>query len=157
MVSLAYFTKDAINILRVTKNADKAHTILLVDDEDLNLRVLVELLEDDYHVLTASDGNKALDLVKNDPNPERIHLIISEQRMSNMTGVEFLKQTIPIIPKTIRMIFTGFFEVDSILNAVNEGKVYKFLAKPLDPEDMLVAIKEALEVYDSRQKQLIGA
>ncbi len=149
-----HLTKEAIKKANAARKADKEHTILLVDDEEANLRTLVDLLEDDYHLLVANSGYEALDLIKNDPNPERIHLIISDQRMPRMTGVEFLKQTIPIIPKTIRMILTGFIDLDATLSAINEGKIYKFFTKPLEPQDMLITIKRALDVYNLEKKMI---
>src|SRR5687767_1571544 len=117
------------------KIPDKKHTLLLVDDEDANLCLLENLLEEDYNLLKANDGNKALELLQKDPNPQRISLIITDQKMPKMSGVEFLKETINILPNSIRMILTGFSDIDAIINAINEGKVYKYLTKPIEPKD----------------------
>ncbi len=126
----------------------KKYTILLVDDEEENLQLVASILKPHYHILTASDGQAALDLIKNDANPSRIQCIIADQRMPQMTGVELLKQTILLIPKTIRMILTAYKEVDVILEAVNEGHVYKFLTKPIDSVDLEITVKRALEAYE---------
>ncbi len=142
---MAYLTKETIKKAQTAETSDKKYTILLVDDEDLNLLSLVELLEEDYQLLTANDGEEALELVKNSSEP--IHLIITDQRMPNMTGVEFLKQTLPLIPQTVRIILTAFTDVNVIVDSINEGNVYKFMIKPFEPKDMVVTIKRALEAY----------
>ncbi len=142
---MAYLTKESIKKTKAMERNNKQYTILLVDDEERNLRALVGLLEDDYNLLTATDGEEALDLVK--IASEQIHLIISDQRMPNMTGVEFLKQTMPFIPETVRIILTGFTDVNVIIDSINEGHVYKFMIKPFEPKDMQVTIKRALEAY----------
>jgi len=133
----------------------KKHTILLVDDEKDNLTWMANLLSTEYDVLIAKDGQGALKLIQNDENPERIHLILSDQRMPQMTGVEFLKRTIPIIPKTIRMIVTGFTDFDSIVKSINDGQVYKFLSKPIDVQELSIAVKRALEVYELEAQNVL--
>jgi two-component system sensor histidine kinase/response regulator len=128
--------------------AEKKYTLLLVDDEAANLRFLEGLLEEDYNILTATNGHDALELLLKDPEPQRISLIITDQRMPKMTGVEFLKETINIIPNSIRMILTGFSDIEAIIKAINEGKVYKYLTKPLEPKDLQITVKRALETYE---------
>lgn len=124
------------------------HTILLVDDEESNLSTLSHTLSEYYEVLTAKDGQEALELIQNEENPDRIHLIISDQRMPQMTGVELLKETVRIIPKTIRIILTGFTDIDVIISSVNEGKIYNYLTKPIEKNDLLITVKRALQAYD---------
>ncbi len=129
----------------------KSHTILLVDDEERNLSALSRILAPHYSLLTAEDGRDALELIKRDETPSRIQLIISDQRMPLMTGVEFLKQTIPIIPRTIRMILTGFTDIDAIIDSINEGRIYKFLTKPIEPQEFLLTVKRAIEAHELEQ------
>ena len=74
--------------------------------------------------------------------------------MPGMTGVEFLKQTISIIPNAIRMILTGFMDVKDIIDSINEGHIYKFLLKPLEPTELLISVKRALEAYELEIKNI---
>jgi two-component system sensor histidine kinase/response regulator len=131
---------------------DKKYTLLLVDDETANLSLMENLLEEYYNILKAKDGYEAIALLQNDPDPQRISLIITDQKMPKMSGVEFLKETINIIPNTIRIILTGFSDIDAIIKAINEGKVYKYLTKPLEPKDLQITVKRALEAYELEQK-----
>ena len=144
--------KSAIDKVRDQAPAEKMHTILLVDDEESNLTSLSRILPPSYGVLTAKDGKQALELIQSHDSPSAIHLIISDQRMPRMTGVEFLKETIPIIPKTIRMILTGFTDIDAIISSINEGQIYKFLTKPVEPQELVVTVQRALEAYELEQK-----
>ena len=74
--------------------------------------------------------------------------------MPGMTGVEFLKKTISIIPNAIRMILTGFMDVKDIIDSINEGHIYKFLLKPLEPTELLISVKRALEAYELETKNI---
>jgi PAS domain S-box-containing protein len=129
------------------KFIEKKYTILIVDDELANIESLTMILEEEYNVIKAKSGFEALAIIKN-LNSKKINLIIADQRMPHMTGVEFLKQTITIIPNTIRMILTGFTDVNDIINSINEAQVYKFLVKPIEPNDLLISVKRALEAYE---------
>ncbi len=140
--------KEKFEQLKENKNMDKKYTVLLVDDEPANIEALRRLLEDEYNVIKAKDGLEALAILRNDPNPSRIGLIISDQRMPGMMGVEFLKQTISIIPNTIRIILTGFTDITDIIASINEGHIYKFLTKPIEPNDLSITVKRALEAYE---------
>ncbi len=147
--------KQKLKSIQDQKVVLKKYTILLVDDEPVNIDALTMILEEKYTILQAYTGNEALALIKNDPNPSRINLIISDQRMPGMSGVDFLKQTITIIPKTIRMILTGFTDINDIIGSINEGQVYKFLTKPIEPKDLLISIQRALEAYELEKQNII--
>jgi diguanylate cyclase (GGDEF)-like protein len=140
--------KSALNKSKEPSKFKKRHTVMVVDDEPENLRALISTLEDDYKLITATDGLEALELVKAMDDPSIIHLIISDQRMPRMTGVEFLEETISIIPKTIRMILTGFSDVDAIISSINQGQVYKFMTKPIDTKDLSITVGLALERFE---------
>lgn len=152
---MAIFSKARLKKTKHEEPVIKKHTILIVDDEVPNLLLLSDLLEKEYHILMAHDGQEALDLVKNDENRERIHLIISDQRMPRMTGTEFLEQTISLIPKTKRIILTGFTDIEAIIDSINKGKVYKFMVKPFDPQDMLITVRIALDLYDLEAENIL--
>lgn len=149
---MGFFSKTKINQSIENKKEDKEYTLLIVDDEAANLRSLKQILESEYNILTATDGQEALELIERHPYPEEIQLIISDQRMPNKTGVEFLKETIETIPETVRIILTGFTDIDAIISAINEGQVYKFLAKPIEPKDLKVTIQRALEAFELKRK-----
>ena len=89
--------RSAVENLDASKGIEKKHTILVVDDESENLRAIESALKKEFEVMTANDGQEALELIQTMENPQSIHLIISDQRMPRMTGIEFLKKTIPII------------------------------------------------------------
>ncbi|MBK7612932.1 MAG: response regulator [Burkholderiales bacterium] len=106
-------------------------TLLLVDDEDSVLSALKRLFRrDGYRILTAPSGPDALGLLKDN----EVDVIISDQRMPGMTGVDFMRQAKLLRPGTIRMTLSGYTDLQSIIDAVNEGAVFKFLTKPWDDE-----------------------
>jgi len=146
------FNKAYLAKKKILSSRSFKYVLLLVDDENANLKALSSILENDYEILTATDGYEALELVKNESNPERINMIISDQRMPRMTGVEFLKHTISITPKTIRIILTGYTDINVIISSINDGKIYKFITKPFDPQDLKITVKRALENYDLEEK-----
>jgi PAS domain S-box-containing protein len=146
--------KDKLREIKEKSNTQKKYTILVVDDELANLEALTRVLEENYNIIKAKDGFEALNILKNDPDSAKINLIISDQRMPGMTGVEFLKQTISMVPNAIRIILTGFMDVNDIIDAINEGNIYKFLLKPLEPTDLLISVKRALEAYELEAKNV---
>jgi adenylate cyclase len=125
--------------------SDKVHTILLVDDEPQNLDSIAMILEKEYHVLRANDGAEALGLIAALPAGQEIHLIIADQRMPRLTGVGLFSQTKELIPDAVRILLTGFSDADAMINSINEGQVYKFLMKPIDPNDLRVTVRRSLE------------
>ncbi len=150
---MGYFNQEKINQTSVKLETEaQRHTLLLVDDEEAHLEALSELLEKEYDLLFARDGSDALELVKNHSDPECIHLILCDQRMPKMTGVEFLAQTISIIPQAIRIVLTGYTDVATLIDGINQGQIYKFLVKPFEPEDLRVTIRRGLETFELEQK-----
>ncbi len=125
----------------------KEHTVLVVDDEEHNLITLSDLLKQEYNILTATGGAEALEMIKQYKYPDRIHLIISDQRMPGMLGVDFLEQTIPLLPRAIRMILTGFTDIEVMIASINQAHIYKFILKPFNQEEIQLTIKRALEAY----------
>ncbi|MBN7573589.1 hybrid sensor histidine kinase/response regulator [Clostridium sp. 2-1] len=147
--------KDKLRELNKTDgNKDKKYTILLIDDELANLEALTRLLEEEYDVIKAENGFEALNILKDESCSKKIDLIISDQRMPGMTGVELLKQTISIVPNAIRIILTGFMDVKDIIDSINEGHIYKFLLKPLEADELLISVKRALETYELKMKNI---
>lgn len=146
--------RDKLKKIKENSNVEKKYTILLVDDELANLEAITRVLEEHYNIIKAKNGDEALEMLKNYSDPAKINLIISDQRMPGMTGVEFLKETMTVIPNAIRIILTGFMDVNDIIDAINEGHIYKFLLKPLEPTDLLVSVKRALEAYELEAKNI---
>jgi len=126
--------------------ARKKRTLLLVDDEENIVSALRRLLRrDGYTIVTASGGEEGLKRLAE----QEIDVIVSDQRMPGMTGVEFLNRAKALYPNTVRMVLSGYTELQSIIDAVNEGAIYKFLTKPWDDERLRSHIAEAF-----RQKEL---
>lgn len=119
-------------------------TILVVDDEIANLQKLRRTFINRYSVLTASSGVEALDLVRGN---NAIAAMIVDQRMPDMTGLELLRQTQDILPHAVRIILTGFTDVDVLMEAINSCKVYRYIVKPWDPPDMLITVERGLEAH----------
>jgi two-component system sensor histidine kinase/response regulator len=120
--------------------------ILVVDDEPENLIVIEAVLEDEWEVFTAESAAEALEILREQRElQEPIDLIITDQRMPGMTGVELLSEVSGAFPDMVRMILTGYSDVDPIVTAVNEGSVSRFLLKPWDGEELRAAISEGLQ------------
>lgn len=117
--------------------------ILIVDDEPENLFVLEATLEDDWNVRTASNGAEALQIFEDEGG---FDLVISDQRMPHMTGVELLTHIARRSPETIRVVLTAYVDVDPIVAAINDGAVYRFLLKPWERTVMRAAVVDALEL-----------
>lgn len=127
--------------------------ILCVDDEINVLRALQRLfMDDDYEILTATDGADALKIMAE--QQKGVQLVISDYRMPGMNGVDFLKQIKESWPATIRIVLSGYADTASVVDAINEGQIYKFIPKPWSDDELKVTIAKALEVYFLRQKNL---
>lgn len=119
---------------------NRQRTILLVDDEENILASLRRLLRrDGYRILAATSAAEGLELLAKNS----VDVIISDQRMPSMTGVEFLRRVKTIHPDTVRMVLSGYTELQSITDAINEGAIYKFLTKPWDDDQLRANIEEA--------------
>lgn len=121
------------------------HTILCVDDEENILHSLKRLLrKEGYRFLTASSGKEGLKLLKEND----VHLLISDQRMPEMSGTEFLARVKKEHPDVLRVILSGYTDVDSITESINKGHIFKFFLKPWNDQNLKLEIKQALEQYD---------
>jgi len=128
------------------------YNIMYVDDEENNLNSFRAALRRDYNVFTALSGEEGMEILsKND-----IHVVVTDQRMPHMTGVQFL-QHIPIDQDNIRIILTGFTDMESIIEAINTGKVYRYIKKPWDKDELKITIDNAVETVMLRRnnKKLI--
>jgi response regulator RpfG family c-di-GMP phosphodiesterase len=124
------------------------YKILLVDDEPANLRVLEKLFRRDFTVLTASSGAAALQLL----DQHDVALLITDQRMPQMTGIELLKIVTTLRPHMVRMILTGYTDVDALVEAINGGQVYKYVTKPWNNQDLQLTVSRAIQHYETNRK-----
>ena len=121
------------------------HTVLCVDDEKNILTSLKRLLrKEGYRLLTATSGAEGLKLFEKNG----VHLVISDQRMPQMSGTELLSVVKERYPDTIRVVLTGYTDVDAITESINKGHVYKFLLKPWNDQSLKLEIRQALDQYD---------
>ncbi len=122
--------------------------ILCVDDEISILNILTRGLSEDYDVLSALNGPAALEQLKRNPD---ILVILSDQKMKDMSGTEFLAEAQKINPDPIRIMVTAYSEVQLIMDSINQGNVYKFILKPFDMEDIKITVLRAMEHYHHKK------
>lgn len=126
-------------------------TLLLVDDEENILSALARLLRrDGYTILRAASGAAGLEIL----SQHTVGVIISDQRMPEMTGVEFLSRAREMAPDTVRIVLSGYTDLNSVTDAVNRGAIFKFLAKPWDDEQLRVQVGEAFRYHEMAQENL---
>ena len=128
------------------------HSILCVDDEADNVDALERLFRRKYRVLKATSGEEALRALADDRRPGQkdgpVAAIISDQRMPNMSGVELLAESIKTHPDAVRILLTGYADIDSVIAAINAGHVYRYVTKPWDPVDLSNAVDKAVERWE---------
>ncbi len=122
--------------------AGKKAKLLFVDDEERILNALRSVFRNQYNVFTASSGPEAMEFLKR----FRPHVVISDQRMPEMTGVEFLRQVKDVAPQTVRMLLTGYSDLASIVGSINDGEVFRFISKPWDNAEIQKTIGEAAAI-----------
>ncbi len=124
--------------------------ILFVDDEPNVLRALERVfLDDDYEIFTAASGPEGLESIRKDgPFP----VIVSDYRMPGMTGVEFLREAYKIHPESMRIVLSGYADTSAIVDAINEGHIYKFIPKPWNDDELRITVGNCLERFQLQQK-----
>jgi serine phosphatase RsbU (regulator of sigma subunit)/CheY-like chemotaxis protein len=118
--------------------------LLVVDDEPDNLDLLHRTFRREFDVYTASSGSEALTVLE---QHGEMAIIISDQRMPQMNGTEFLSRTVERFPDTIRIVLTGYTDVEDLVDAINAGKVFKYITKPWNPKQLKVVVQQAAETY----------
>lgn len=129
-------------------NSDTLINVLYVDDEVHNLNSFKAGFRRKFNVFTAEsavEGRKILET-------ELIHVIITDQRMPVTTGIEFLESIIPLYPDPIRILLTGYADINAVIDAINKGQVYKYIQKPWMDEDLRINIEKAFEIYSLRKE-----
>lgn len=132
--------------LDFTLNPMIKQTILCVDDENDNLDALERIFRSKYSVLRSTSGDEALKIL--DQNPGKVAVIITDQRMPEMTGVQFLEKSIEKHKDCVRILLTGYTDIESIVSAINTGQIYRYLNKPWDPVDLLNTVDKAVERFN---------
>lgn len=125
-------------------------TVLAVDDEPANQRAVRRTLSDDCRVLTAGSGGEALALMACEP----VALVITDQRMPEMSGGDFLAETVQRYPSVIRIVLTGYPDVDTLLEAINRGHVYHFLGKPWEARELRQVVRRGLERFEAAAERV---
>ncbi|MBG6234411.1 response regulator RpfG family c-di-GMP phosphodiesterase [Pedobacter sp. CAN_A7] len=127
---------------------DAQINVLYVDDEVHNLNSFKAGFRRLFNVFTAESAAEGLKVIET----EEIHVIITDQRMPVMTGIEFLESIIPKYPDPIRILLTGYADINAVIDAINKGQVYRYIQKPWMDEDLRINIEKAFEIYMLRKE-----
>jgi len=127
---------------------DQLINILYVDDEVHNLNAFKASFRRVFNVFTAESAKDALPILAQ----EEIHIIITDQRMPQMTGVEFLESILTIYPDPIRILLTGYADIAAVIDAINKGQVYLYVTKPWQEDELRIYIEKAFEIFLLRKK-----
>jgi response regulator RpfG family c-di-GMP phosphodiesterase len=122
--------------------------VLYLDDEVNNLRAFKANFRRTYEVFTTDSVQEARQILENN----EIHVIISDQRMPEMRGIEFFESILKEFPEPIRMLLTGYADINAVIGAINKGQVYKYFSKPWDQNDLQENIDKAYELYKLRKE-----
>jgi response regulator RpfG family c-di-GMP phosphodiesterase len=125
-------------------SAPQTHCLLVIDDEPDVCDSIHDLLRRDYRVLRATSAAEGCRLMQEN----EVHIILTDQRMPQITGVELLTKVRVKYPRAVRMLFTGYADLEAIIAAINQGHIFQFLRKPWQPEELQHAVKEAAAEYD---------
>ena len=130
------------------------HTLLVVDDEPDVVQSVQDLLRRQFRVLGATRAEDGLRLLREN----EVHVVMSDQRMPGVSGVEFLTRVRAEHPAAIRLLFTGYADLKAVIDAINEGHVYRYITKPWDPEELQAVLRQAAEQYDllAERKRLLA-
>jgi len=130
--------------------SDRTINVLYIDDEPHNLTAFRASFRRDFKVFVTESVDEARDIL----NRENIHVILSDQRMPKMTGIEFFESIIETHPDPIRILITGYTDINAVIDAINRGQVYKYLTKPWTDEEVKIYIEKAYEVFRLRKENI---
>ncbi len=129
--------------------AAQRHTLLVVDDEPDVCDSVHDLLRREFRVLKARSAADGLQLLQT----HEVHIIMTDQRMPQITGVELLSKIRQRHPHAIRMLFTGYADLEAVIAAINQGHIFRFLKKPWRPEELVAAVRDAAAEYERIVRQ----
>lgn len=128
--------------------SDKKINLLYVDDEENNLMSFKATFRLKYNVMIAISAAEAMKVLEKKP----VEIIITDQRMPNMTGIEFLEKVLEKYPDPMRILLTGYADMNAVIDAVNKGKIYHYLSKPWNEEVLNDTIQRAYDAYTKDQE-----
>jgi response regulator RpfG family c-di-GMP phosphodiesterase len=131
-------------------NEDKKIKILYVDDEKSNLVAFKANFRQKFDISIAESAKEGVAILES----QEIFIIITDQRMPDITGVEFLESIMEVFPNPIRILLTGYTDLETVIEAVNKGKIYQYVTKPYDQDSFEKLIYDAFDEYEKRQKIL---
>lgn len=124
------------------------HSVLLVDDEPEVLFSLKGLLRREFELYTAQSGDEALRIMQQHP----VHVVMTDQRMPEMTGADLLKKVRAEFPDAVRIVFTGYADIKAVIDAINSGRLFRYVVKPWDPDELVQILHEAAAEHDRRAR-----
>lgn len=127
----------------------KKHTLLVVDDEMDVCDSVHDLLRREFKVLRARNAEDGIKLMQEN----EVHIVMTDQRMPKVTGVELLSKLRTRHPQAVRMLYTGYSDIDSVIAAINQGRIFRFLKKPWQIDELEDAVHEAADEYDRLVEQ----
>ena len=133
------------------KKKEKVINVLYVDDEMINLKSFNASFRRIFNVFTARDAEEGRKII----DENNIHVVITDQRMPNTTGVEFLESILDDHPEAMRILMTGFSNIQAVIDSINKGKVYSYVTKPWNDEELRSTIEKAFEVYSLREENKV--
>ncbi len=137
--------KDVVQV-----DEEKKINVLYVDDEVDNLKAFKAIFRRDFEVFTAESALEGQKILENKKN--NIQIVLTDQRMPEITGVEFLASLVKDFPEIMRILVTGYADIATVIDAINKGEVYRYVSKPWDNVELKNLILQAFEVYDLRKK-----
>jgi response regulator RpfG family c-di-GMP phosphodiesterase len=133
------------------KPSSEPINVLYVDDEQTNLFSFKASFRRDFKVFTAISGQEGIEIVEK----ENIHIIVSDQRMPGMTGIEMLQKIKEKHPEPIRILLTGYADITAVIDAINQGEVYRYVTKPWNTTELKTIITSANEIFELRRKNKV--
>jgi two-component system response regulator HupR/HoxA len=122
---------------------------MIVDDEPANLRTLARLFREDYQLVLAESGAEALSLLQQ----HDVAVLISDQRMPEMTGIDLMKRTVALRPQMVNILLTGYTDVEALIESINCGLLYRYINKPWNNDDLRLTVSRAIEHYEMMKNQ----
>lgn len=129
-------------------SSERKTRVLYIDDEQNNLNSFRANFRREYEVHVALNAEEGHQILKENI----VDVIVADQRMPGMTGVEFFESIIPDYPDPIRILLTGYADIEAVINAINKGQIYKFISKPWNEDTLRIAISNARDIFDARQE-----
>ncbi len=151
---MALFSKQHLSRIEAaeTRPVDRP-CVMLVDDREANLAVMSAILRPHYTLLEAHDGQEALEMIAGLEQPGELACLIADYRMPGLSGVELMQKARPMLQWTMRIIVSGFIDLDAIIESINRAEIHKFIAKPCDAGEFLAAVGSAVDAFEVQRQR----